>query len=408
MRTDWIEVGYKELVEKVSTVKNKLKQKDYSDSGKFPVVDQGKELIGGYTDSEDLVLNCNLPVIVFGDHTKAVKLINFRFVPGADGTKVLIPKPGINPTFLAFNTKILTQKIEDKGYARHYQQVENKTLFLPPLSEQRAIVARIEELFCELDHAVSSLKSAQAKLDIYRQAVLKKAFEGDENFESLTVEECCTNIVDCLHSTAKFKPTGFYCIDTTCIEDSRISFQKARFVDEETYLDRIRRLKPIENDILFSREGTVGKAVIVPPKIDLCLGQRMMMFRLKNGILPKFFQSYVLSPGFKAQYKPLIGGTTSPHLNIRDIRKLIIPVFSTEVQTQIVQEIESRLSVADKMAESIQTSLEKAEALRQSILKKAFEGRLLSEAEVEACRKEANWEPAERLLERIKSEKKKK
>lgn len=280
------------------------------------------------------------------------------------------------------------------------------TIPIPPLPEQRAIVARIEELFSELDHAVTSLHAAQAKLEVYRQAVLKKGFEVNDDFQSLTVEECCSDIVDCLHSTAKFKPSGFYCIDTTCIEDSKISFEKARFVDEETYLDRIRRLKPIENDILFSREGTVGKAVIVPPKIDLCLGQRMMMFRLKNEIMPKFFQSYILSPGFKAQYKPLIGGTTSPHLNIRDIRKLIIPVFALETQNTIVQEIDSRLSVADKLAETIQTSLQKAEALRQSILKKAFEGRLLSEAEVETCRKEADWEPAERLLERIKCEKK--
>ncbi|MBR9773454.1 MAG: hypothetical protein GYB55_00025 [Cytophagales bacterium] len=83
----------------------------------------------------------------------------------------------------------------------------------------------------------------------------------------------------------------------------------------------------------------------------------------------------------------------------------MIPDFNE--QLQIVQEIESRLSVADKLAETIQTNMLKSESLKQSILKQAFEGKLLMEAELEACRKEADWEPAEKLLERIKKEKSK-
>jgi hypothetical protein len=101
------------------------------------------------------------------------------------------------------------------------------------------------------------------------------------------------------------------------------------------------------------------------------------------------------------------GSTAQQAIYLRDIKKIDVKLPSIEEQTQIVQEIESRLLVADKLVETIQTNVQKAEALRQSILKKAFEGRLLSEAEVEACRKEADWEPAERLFERIKSEKKK-
>ena len=122
MREDWVAVEYKTLVDKVSTVSQKLKQKEYLPEGKLAVVDQGQELIGGYTDDESKQLDCALPVIVFGDHTKIVKLINFPFAPGADGTKVLQPKKPILPRYISYLTKILVFKIEDKGYARHYQK----------------------------------------------------------------------------------------------------------------------------------------------------------------------------------------------------------------------------------------------------------------------------------------------
>lgn len=116
-----------------------------------------------------------------------------------------------------------------------------------------------------------------------------------------------------------------------------------------------------------------------------------------------FFQSNI----FTKQYKPLIGGTTSPHLNIRDIVNLSIPLCSLEEQNQIVQEIEKRFSVCDKLEAELSEALTKADALRQSILKKAFEGRLPNQEELEATRKETDWEPAEKLLEKIKMEKEK-
>lgn len=89
------------------------------------------------------------------------------------------------------------------------------------------------------------------------------------------------------------------------------------------------------------------------------------------------------------------------------VKAISVPTTSLENQNEIVQEIESRLSVCDKVEESITESLEKAKALRQSVLKKAFEGTLLSEQEIAACKTEPDYEPASVLLEKIKAEKKK-
>jgi len=178
MREDWVEIEYKDAVVKISTSKQKLKQSEYLQTGKIPVVDQGQQLIGGYTDDEFRVLKCKLPAVIFGDHTKIIKLINFSFAPGADGTKVLEPVTYILPKYLAYLTEILVFKIKDKGYARHYQHIEKELLPITSLSEQRAIVQKIENLFASLDKGIADLKIAQQQLKVYRQAVLKKAFEG--------------------------------------------------------------------------------------------------------------------------------------------------------------------------------------------------------------------------------------
>lgn len=241
---------------------------------------------------------------------------------------------------------------------------------------QHRIVSKIEELFSELDAGIASLKTAQQQLQTYRQSVLKHAFEnvGSDSFK--TVEECCTHVVDCLHSTAKFVDEGYYCIDTTCIENGKILFEKARFVDAPTFEDRIRRLKPESGDILFAREGTVGTTVIVPQNIELCLGQRMMMFRLKTNILSKYFMYFLQSPCFKSQYQPLIGGTTAPHLNIRDIKKFAVYYCSPREQQSTIDRIESTLSESDLLLQTINHQLTTAESLRQSILQRAFSGEL--------------------------------
>ncbi|HAE43651.1 MAG TPA: type I restriction endonuclease subunit S [Clostridiales bacterium] len=220
----------------------------------------------------------------------------------------------------------------------------------------------------------------------------------------IRVNEISSNIVDCLHSTAKFVSSGYYCIDTTCIENSRICFDKARFVSEETYLDRIRRLKPTEGDILFSREGTVGTTVIVPKNVDLCLGQRMMMFRPLQSVMPKFFMYFFQSTTFSNQYKPLIGGTTSPHLNIKDIIQLHFPLCSLPEQQEIVRRVDALFAFADSVEAKVAAAREKTERLRQSILAKAFSGELVP-TEAEIARQEGRgYESAGELLERIRKE----
>jgi len=399
MREDWVEVVYKEVVNKISTSQKKIKQKEYLIEGLYPIIDQGQDLIGGYTNDIGKILNCNLPVLIIGDHTKIVKLINFDFVPGADGTKVLEPNKYILPEFLYYLTQILVFKIKDKGYARHYQHIEKQNIIIPPLPEQRAIVAKIEQLFSELDNAIANLKAAKDKLEIYRQAVLKKAFEGE--WSRCTIGEK----FDFVGGGTPSKSNPDYWggeIPWCSVKDVKNDFLSHT-------KDHITELGAKESNTNIASPGMVilitrispGKSIIT--NIKTAINQDLKIVLPKDDYNSKYI--YYL---FKSTERTCIkrsNGTTVLGISLNNLKSIEIPDIPVEKQEEIIDFIETRLSVCDNIQAGIDKDLEKAEALRQSILKKAFEGKLLSEEELEACRKEPDWEPAEKLLERIKKSK---
>ena len=170
----WLTVG--SAITKVHLTGKKLKQKNYERAGKLPVIDQGLSFIGGYTNDEELKVECQLPVIIFGDHTKAFKYVDFDFVAGADGIKVIRPQEMYYPKLFYYFAQATS--LPEKGYARHFQFLEQAQIPLPPLPEQHRIVSKIEELFTKLDAGIDALGKVQAQLKRYRQSVLKAAFEG--------------------------------------------------------------------------------------------------------------------------------------------------------------------------------------------------------------------------------------
>ena len=172
----WLYTELETAFENVPLTGKKLAQKNYDPAGDIPVVDQGASVIGGYSNDQEKLLKPDRPVIIFGDHTKCLKYITFPFIPGADGVKVLSPNYGIYPKFAFYACKSL--RLPDRGYSRHYSFLKKCDFPLPPFNEQKRIVAKIEELFSELDNGIAALKTARAQLKVYRHAVLKHAFEG--------------------------------------------------------------------------------------------------------------------------------------------------------------------------------------------------------------------------------------
>lgn len=138
--------------------------------------------------------------------------------------------------------------------------------------------------------------------------------------------------------------------------------------------------------------------------IDACFPDSIVGYTPFDKIIDARYIDYFFQ-STKSKISAFAPATAQKNINLTTLENLVIPFCSIQEQTQIVQEIESRLSVCDKMEQSISESLEKAEALRQSILKKAFEGKLLSQAEIEQCKQAADYEPASELLKKITNEK---
>jgi len=467
---EWIVMPYKEAIYKISTNNKKVKQKEYVPDGKYPVIDQGRDFIGGFTNDESKLLNCVLPALVFGDHTKIVKLVNYNFVPGADGVKIIVPRLFFNAKLFEIFTKIIALKIPDKGYTRHFQYIEKSEIPLPPLPEQRAIVSKIEQLFSDLDNGIENFKKAQEQLKIYRQAVLKNACEGKlvsteaelgrtegreyepadvllarileerrekwngkgkykepaapdtSGLSELPAGWCYTHIEMLLSTERTGIKTGPFGsllkkhehiiegIPVLGIENIKamkfIAGSKIHITKEKS--TQLSSYDALPDDVLISRSGTVGEVCIVPEGLgESRISTNLMRVSLTpNGMLPIFFTFlFNGAPYILDQITDLCKGSTRNFLNRGILFSLIFTLPPLAEQRRIVIEVERRLSICDKMEETITESLQKAESLRQSILKKAFEGKLLNEKELEEVRNAPDWEPAEKLLERIKAEK---
>ena len=257
------------------------------------------------------------------------------------------------------------------------QNLKDFQISICNMVEQEHIVARIEELFSQLDAGVETLKKTKAQIAVYRQAVLKEAFDSVETYGTKNIEALCQRIVDCPHSTPKWSEDGYLCLRTTNFKRGYLDLSEKNYVTKETFDSRNIRLVPLPGDVLYSREGAIlGIACIIPKDTYVCLGQRMMLLRPGEKLNNRYLMYFLNSPSVTNYVASITGGSASPHVNVGDIKAFMIPCPTIEIQQQLVLDIDSKFSVCDSIEQTVDAALQQAEAMRQSILRNAFEGRL--------------------------------
>lgn len=156
-----------------------LKQESFKKIGKYPIVDQGSENIAGYSDDKEKVYQGKLPVIIFGDHTRIVKFVNFPFIVGGSGVKILIPKEDFDIQFLYYLLSDL--EIESRGYNRHFSILKGKLIPLPPLPEQHEIA----EILQIIDQKIEIEQKKKALYEELFRTMLNKLMTGEIRVDNL-------------------------------------------------------------------------------------------------------------------------------------------------------------------------------------------------------------------------------
>lgn len=360
-----------------------VKSTDYCDAYATPVLTAGKSFILGKTNETDGIFD-QLPVIIFDDFTTATQFVNFRFKVKSSAMKILhINTDLVIPKYIFYRLQII--QFDHSTHKRYWIQSYSKIkVLIPPLDEQSRIVAHIEELFSELDKAVDTLKTTKEQLEVYRQAVMKDAFQEKESIIRLgdaiekprygTSKKCdypCT-----ANSTAVLRIPN---IDTKNGRVDSSDLKYAEFNEKE-----LEQLSLKNGDILIIRSnGSVSlvgsSAIIRKCDTDKTYAGYLMRLRIlnKEKLLPKYLLYYLSSPDARRYIESVAKSTSGVNnINSQEISKLCVPLSSIEKQKKTVAEIEMKRSVYHEIEKSVDTVLVQADAMRQSILKQAFEGAL--------------------------------
>jgi len=369
--------------------KPKRVEKKYSTICSLPYVNIKafeKGLVDEYTDGDGCVLCDDNDFLMVWDGARAGYV--GKAIKGALGsTLIKIRFPGINQDYAYYFLQSKYLQINTKAKGTGIPHVDPNLLWnydfpIPPLPEQVQIVSKIDKLFSNLDKGIERLKAAQQQLKIYRQSVLKWAFEGrltdNRNIKWKTLGELCDDVE--YGSAAKSKEEGeIPVIRMGNLQNGRIHWSDLVFTDDP---EEIRKYKLHKNDVLFNRTNSpewVGKTAIYKGERPAIFAGYLIRIRYKRDMLNPDYLNYYLNSQEAKNYGNTVKsyGVNQSNINGTKLKGYPFPFTSLPEQQRIVSEVEDRLSIYSNLEECISTSLHQVEALRQSILKKAFEGKLI-------------------------------
>lgn len=253
---------------------------------------------------------------------------------------------------------------------------------VPSISEQDRIVSKIEELFSKLDASVAELQTAKEKLKVYRQAVLKEALEGD--YPCVRLKEIATAFSGYAFKSKKYSSDGRYVVvKIGNVKPFRFDFSRDLTKTSEIDDNILNKYLLKKGDCLITMTGSRGKrdygyVAMIEDQDNYLLNQRVSALRFNDSVaLPKFYEYVLSSPQYRNQFFSYeTGNVGQGNVGIKALTEPTVICPTLKTQEAIIQSIEFRLSLCDSIEQSIDTSLRQAEALRQSILKQAFEGAL--------------------------------
>lgn len=369
MRKGWEYKSFETCINKLPKPKQ-VKTSEYSSGTKYPIISQEDKLISGYYDDESYVFHIDSPVVIFGDHTRVLKYVDFDFVVGADGVKIISPKRELNAKFLLYYLQ--WYKIPNLGYSRHYKLLKEIKIPLPPKSTQLAIVSELDKI-----NELIRLKKEQLKdFDNLAQSLFYEMFgdpvENEKGWEVKKLGELLKVIGGYAFKSDKYKDEGIPILRIGNINSGFFRDTKLVFAESD---EKLERYKIFPGDIVISLTGTVGKSDYG----NVCIMDDAYNFYYLNqrnakleifGNLDKYYLSAILkNEVIKSRLTSISRGVRQANIANKDIENLQIPLPPLSLQRLFAQRIEQ----IDREKSEVQKSIQDLETLLASRMQYWFE-----------------------------------
>lgn len=348
----------------------KIQTSDYLKLGKYPIIDQGQDQIAGYTDEKDGVFT-EVPVIIFGDHTRIIKYIDTPFFLGADGVKLL--KCKINNTDYKYLYYYLQSiKIPNTGYNRHFKWLKESNIFLPSLDEQRHIAAVLDKV----SDLIAKRKQQLDKLDEMVKAKFVEMFGepviNPMGWPTHNLQEYITFLTSGSRGWSQyFSNDGEYFITIKNVKKCHITLDDVQHVLPPDNSEA-KRTKVQENDLLISITADLGRTGIVTKEIaehGAYINQHLTCIRLnKRAVHPLYVAYYMESEAGKRQFDAKNQSGVKAGLNFNSINTLKLMVPPLELQESFVYFVQS----VNQQELTLQRSLDKLDVLKKALMQKYF------------------------------------
>jgi type I restriction enzyme S subunit len=378
MKNGWLTKGFEDCLEAVDYTR-KVPRRKFLAEGKFPIISQEADFINGYwNDSADL-FKISRPVIVFGDHTQVVKYIDFDFVLGADGVKVLLPSNFLSPKFLYYYLQAFP--VADLGYARHYRLLRALEITYPPLPAQQRIVGLLDEAFAGIAtakaNAEKNLQNARALFESHLHSVFTQHGKGWKERPLGTLATFRNGINYTKDSKGEL-------VKIVGVKDFKNSFWVSRDnLDNVTVDGKLNESDALKRgDILAVRSNgnleLIGRTLLagdMPEKISH--SGFTIRIRLTNAdVLPQYLCHLMKCAATRKLLVEGGTGTNIKSLNQQTLSALDVPFPPLAEQKALVAKLESLSTETKCLASIYERKFAALEALKKSLLHQAFTGQL--------------------------------
>lgn len=357
---------FTDIFDDVTKQGRKIPTNEYLERGMHPIIDQGQKEIAGYSN-EEAGLFCDVPAIIFGDHTRVIKYVDTPCFLGADGVKLLKAKKS-NANYKYLFYALSSADIPNTGYNRHFKWLKEVEIPTHTENEQNDIVAVLDKV----SGLIALRKQQLQKLDELVKARFVELF-GDTILNPFGWKKDLLGTVcdvrDGTHDSPQYYESGYPLVTSKNVTGGKIDLTDCSLICEADFKKINERSKVDIGDIIMPMIGTVGKPVIVDIEPNFAIKNvSLIKFKADSRVLNIYIRALLQSDYFDDAVLSKVRGGTQKFISLGDIRKLEVLIPPMELQEQFATFIKQ----TDKSKVAVQKALDEAQLLFDCLMQKYF------------------------------------